>query len=365
MRVMHILDSLNRGGAEILALDVCRNARANNLDLTFVATGGGDLEADFRDSGVTFHRLDRQKPLDLGLSRRIRNIIQDQKIEVVHTHQAVEALHAYLATRRSTVKRVMTFHLCTADTKNKIALSLLVPRMQANVAVSRELLKCLDQDAGFDTNERFYVIHNGIDIRRLEPSGASLRSELGLADNVLLLGMIGNFYPDGRKDQLTLCRALPQLLAKVPNAHVIFVGGSFPGSQQMEECITLCRELAVSDRVHFLGKRADIPDVLSALNIYVHSSLNESLGIAVIEAMLLGLPVVVSDIGALLEVTGNGEHAATFRTGDPEDLTLKLLELCQDTNRRLALAENGKRWAQREFSIQGHINNLLQLYAKI
>lgn len=52
IKALHILDSLNRGGAETMMLDVCRNAKARGLDLTFVATGGGDLENDFRDSGV-------------------------------------------------------------------------------------------------------------------------------------------------------------------------------------------------------------------------------------------------------------------------------------------------------------------------
>src|SRR6266498_2723090 len=107
MKVMHILDSLNRGGAEMLTLDLCRNARANNLDLTFVATGGGDLEADFRNSGVSFQRLERRLPVDLKLARRIGRIVKDREIDVVHTHQAVESLHAYLATRGTDVKRVM------------------------------------------------------------------------------------------------------------------------------------------------------------------------------------------------------------------------------------------------------------------
>src|SRR5437870_5751467 len=98
MKVMHILDSLNRGGAEMLVLDVCRNALANNLDLTMVATGGGDLESDFSNSGIPFYRLDRRRPMDLGLARRIRTIIEEQQIDIVHTHQGVEALHAYLAT---------------------------------------------------------------------------------------------------------------------------------------------------------------------------------------------------------------------------------------------------------------------------
>ena len=89
MRVLHILDSLNRGGAEMLELDVCRNAAANGLDLTFVATGGGDLEWEFRGSGVEFIRLQRRFPLDPGLVWKIRQIIAERKIQVAHCQQPV------------------------------------------------------------------------------------------------------------------------------------------------------------------------------------------------------------------------------------------------------------------------------------
>ncbi len=340
---MHILDSLNRGGAEMLELDLCRNARANNLDLTFVATGGGDLEGDFRNSGVTFQRLQRRLPVDLRLARRISRIVKEREIDVVHTNQAVEALHAYLATRGSQVKRVMTFHLCTSDGRNKVALNLLAPRMDANVAVSHELLKCLGHEAGFKTSERFHVVHNGVDARRLEPTGANLRAELGLNDGALVLGMIGNFYPDA-----------------------LFIGGSFADAPQpLAECVEICRELGISERVHFLGKRADIPDLLVAMDIYVQSSVNESLGIAVVEAMLSGLPVVVSDIGALLEVTGEGEYAATFRTGDAADLAGQLIKLCRNEDRRRDLGQQGKGWATSHFSIETHIANLIKLYNQV
>ncbi len=364
MRVMHILDSLNRGGAEMLALDVCRNARANNLDLTFVATGGGDLEADFRSSGVVFHRLERRLPVDLRLAARLGRIIKELGIEVVHTHQAVESLHSYLATRGTNVKRVMSFHLCTADTKNRVALKFLVPRMNANVAVSSDLLKCLNQ-AGLKTAE-FHVIHNGVDVKRLTPSGFDLRAELGLGPNNLIFGMVGNFYADGRKDQRTICRALPRLFAQAPNAHFVFVGGSFSDAPEIfEECVNLCRQQKLSDRVHFLGLRSDVADILHSLDLYVHSSVNESQGIAVVEAMLVGLPVIVSDIGALLEVTDNGECAAVFRTGDAEELAAELVELAQNQQHRARLGTKGKAWATRRFSIEIHIGNLLNLYDAI
>jgi L-malate glycosyltransferase len=365
MKVMHMLDSLNRGGAEMLALDVCRNARTHKLDLTFVATGGGDLEGDFRGSGVVFHRLQRRLPVDLRLVTRLGRIIKDRGIEVVHTHQAVESLHAYLATRGTNVKRVMTFHLCTADTKNRVALKFVTPRLNAGIAVSNDLLRCLSE-AGLETAKNFHVIPNGVDTARLQYADRGLRSELGLNESNVLLGMIGNFYADGRKDQRTICLALPKFFQRVPNAHFVFVGGAFKDSTELlEQCFEITRQNNISDRVHFLGKRSDVANILHSLDGYVHSSVNESQGIAVVEAMLVGLPVIVSDIGALLEVTGNGDCALVFRTGDAEQLADQLLRLAQDGGLRARLGGMAKAYATRCFGIEAHIQNLLALYENV
>ena len=368
MRVMHILDSLNRGGAETLALDLCRNARARGLNLTFVATGGGDLEEEFRTSGADFVRLRRELPVDLSLAARLREIIHERKIEVVHCHQAVEALHAYLAARGANVKRVLSFHLCAADAKNRLALKFLAPRMDACIAVSRDLRVCLSE-GGFETEKNFHVVYNGVDARRLgtDAEGArALRSELGLDENGLLLGMVGNFYTDGRKDQLTVCRALPRIFAEVPGAHFIFVGGYTESEPRLyDECVAFCREQRLEDRVHFLGKRADIPAVLGALDLFVLSSRADTFGVAAIEAMVVGVPTVLSDIGPFLEISGNGEYAVHFRTGDADDLARVILELLNDEVERARLCVRGREWAAREFSIEAHIASLLHLYESL
>ena len=121
MKVMHILDSLNRGGAEMLALDLCRNARGHNLDLTFAATGGGDLEDDFREAGVDFVRLNRRLPIDLKLCAGLRRVIKERGIEVVHVQQEVEAVHAYLATRACV--SLVSASILYCEAKNRWALN--------------------------------------------------------------------------------------------------------------------------------------------------------------------------------------------------------------------------------------------------
>ena len=364
---MHILDSLNRGGAEMLALDVCRNARRNALELTFVATGGGELEDDFRRSGVDFVRLRRRAPVDFALAARLREIMQERAVQFVHTHQAVECLHAYLAALGTKTARVMSFHLCAADAKNRLTLRWLAPRMEANIAVSRDLLSCLKKESGFAKRARnFHVIYNGVDAGRLQSAGGDLRAELGLGEGELLFGMVGNFYAGARKDQLTVCRALPVLLRRAPQVHFAFAGARPPTAPRMyDDCVSFCERAGISRHVHFLGPRADIPDVLRALDLFVFSSLQEGMPIAVIEAMMLGVPTVVSDIPPLLEITGGGAHAAVFRTGDADELTRLLLELVNDPQQRARLGEEAQQWAIDQFSIDAHIANLKDLYCSV
>ncbi|HEX8180569.1 MAG TPA: glycosyltransferase family 4 protein [Pyrinomonadaceae bacterium] len=366
MKVLHILDSLGRGGTEVLALDLCRNARAAGLDLILAATGGGALETEFRRSGVEFVRLKRRLPVDLLLAAQLRALIRRHAVAVVHTHQAVEALHAYLATRGAGVRQVMSFHLCAADAKNRRALKFLAPRMDANIAVSRDLLACLGAHARLDTACNFRVVYNGVDEHRLKPAGGNLRAELKLAPDALLAGMVGNFYADGRKDQLTVCRALPQLFAAAPHAHFVFVGAHAADAPQVfDECVRVCQQQGIAPRVHFLGQRADVPDILRALDLFVFSSRADSFGLAVVEAMLTGVPAVVSDIGALREVTAEGRYAVMFRTGDADELAQRLIELANDRARRAALGARGRVWAAEQFGIAAHITRLRELYAAL
>lgn len=363
VKVLHILDSLNRGGAETMALDVGRNAKANGLDLTFVATGGGDLEEEFRHSGVDFIRLHRRRSLDFGLVAQIRQIIIERNIQVVHSHQPVEALHLYFATRGLTTKRVLTLHGVYPGAKNELALRFVLPRTHGRVVISGDLLGWMGKKRGLATDHNFFVISNGVDVKRLRSSGRGLRDELGLAAESVLIGMIANFSPVAQKDQMTVCKALPRLFAAAPRAHFLFVGGrSETAPHLFDDCLEYCRQKQIDERVHFLGKRSDVADVLNSLDVFVLSSRREGSPISVIEAMMMGLPSVLSDIGALRELSNNARYAILFRSGDGEDLAEKLIALVDNSEYRVSLGRQAQQWASEKFSIATHIANLNRFY---
>ena len=367
MKVLHFLDSLDRGGAEAQALDVCRNAARYGLEMTLVTANGGAMESEFQASGVEYIRLSRMLPMDVRLVSQLRRIIREREIEIVHGYQPVDGLHLFLATRGlKNVKTVLSFQGFIQDRKNRITARFLIPRVGANIAVSRGMLKWLAEVDRLETSRRFTVIYNGADPSRVAPTGKSLRTELDLGPDSLLIGMVGNFYRDPRKDQLTICRALPAVFREFSNVHCVFAGQAEAGAEdKLAACVDLCREHAIVDRVHFLGGRSDVPDILAALDVFVFSSLHEGLPLAVSEAMLAGVPMIVSDIEPLLEVTGGGEFAGVFPVGDEKVLAEKLIGLLGDRGRRNDLAHRAEAFAVANFSIDAHLSSLLKLYRSL
>ena len=363
MRVLHLLDTINRGGAEMQALDVCRNARRYGIELTFVTAQGGAMEKDFQGSGAEYFKLSRRLSIDLTLVLKLRKIIKDQKIELVQSYQAVDGLHCYLATLGLPVKQVLSYQGFISDRKNLQTLRFLIPRMDANICVSKGLLKWLEKNDKLDTSRNFYVIYNGADPARLAPSGKSLKKELSLSADTLLFGMIGNFYRDRRKDQMTLCESLPKVFAEIKDARCVFAGSVEAGAEEkFQMCVDFCRENAIAEKVFFLGGREDVPDVLDALDLFVFSSLHEGLPVAVSEAMLGGVPMIVSDIEPLLEASGNGKYAEVFPVQNAEVLSEKILNLLKDKSQRESLAACAFRFASENLSIEAHLRELEKLY---
>ncbi len=364
MRVLHFLDTLNRGGAEMQVLDVCRNAADFGLEMTFVTAQGGVMEKDFRQADVDFYKLNRRFPVDLYLASQLRKIIKEQKIQIVHGYQAVEGLHLQIAARGlKNVKRVLSFQGgMSPDWKNRRINKFLIPRMDANIVVSRGLKKWHTEIDNFDA-ENFTVIYNGADTKRLQPTGKSLREELSLPKDALLVGMVGNFYREPRKDQLTICQSLPKVFAEIPNVHCIFAGKIEDGAEEkMADCLNFCIEHKIIERVHFLGGRSDVPDVLAALDLFVFSSLHEGLPLAMAEAMLAKVPLIVSDIEPLLEASDDGEYAEVFPAKDAEILSEKILKLLKNKNLREDLANRAFKFAEENFSIEAHLQSVKNLY---
>ncbi len=365
MKILQIRDKLARGGIEILLFDILKNVKALNLEMKLVTFCEGDFDKEFLESNISIIKLKRKYPIDLRLVKSLRKVIIENKIDVVHSHQAIEGLYAFLATRGLDVKNVISHHGSTYPLKDKMVMKYLIPRIAANISVSQSYLNRLSEIEGFNTSKNFHVVYNGIDKTKLDVSPIDLKKELNIPDSNLILGMVGNFYGSGR-DQLTICKTLPRLFKEYTNIHFVFVGGwSKENSLNFHNCHNFCKEQKLLNRTHFLGARKDVGNILKTLDIFVYSSNHDTFGIAVVEAMLAGKPVVLNDIAPMLEISNNGEFAEIFKTKDTNSLIKALKKLIDNHENRHLLGQRGKVWATENFTISNHIEQLKLLYNRI
>ncbi|MFJ5760215.1 glycosyltransferase family 4 protein [Neobacillus sp. NPDC093182] len=129
-----------------------------------------------------------------------------------------------------------------------------------------------------------------------------------------------------------------------------------------EELQHQSKALGLEENILFLGKRDDIPSLLSNSDIFVHASLLDNQPLSVIEAQLAGIAVIVSDAGGLPEMVEHGKTGIITRAGDPTALFSQLTELLTNDQYREALGSNAKKWALTYWSIDSAVNNLLGVY---
>ena len=130
MKVLHLLDSPGKGGTEILTLNLCRNAKLNGLDIVLVTSSKSIMNEEFKSTGIELINLSRKLPIDFNIILKLKQIIRQKNIDIIHTHQAVDGIHAYLSASGKKIKKVMTFHGHIPSKKDDFILKFLIPRIR-------------------------------------------------------------------------------------------------------------------------------------------------------------------------------------------------------------------------------------------
>jgi len=367
MRIAYLLGSLNRGGTETLLLDVFRNAHQNGLEAIGVYRKTGTLEQDFLQSGVPLFKLSFQKNV-LGYLFRLRKLFIDKQIELIHAQQPLDALYAWLACMGTGIQIILTLHgydYNNTKLANKI-LSFIIKRTSINIFVSDTQREYYQQKYTLKSQKQ-RVVYNGISFDKFNipdsilNTNKSLRDELKLAHDTLLLGTVGNFV--SVRDQLTLCRFLKKLSDANIKFHFLFVGKRDESNPYLyNDCVDYCQLNGLSELVSFLGSRNDVPVILSQLDAFVYATDHDTFGIAVVEAMAVGIPVFVNDWGVMTEITEQGKYATLYKTKDPGDLLRHFLLFLQNRTIYKSKAIDAARFVRDTYSIEKHIQNLKKVY---
>jgi len=183
-------------------------------------------------------------------------------------------------------------------------------------------------------------------------SGSNIRDELRLSSKDLVVIMASNI--SAAKGQLDLLMAMETLVDKFPDMHLLVAGTpstTDPDTKVYDSKLKrYTAEKGLTNNVHFLGWRSDIPDLLSASDIYVSTSYTESFPDAVREAMLFGIPVIATNVGGTSELVSESKSGFLFEPGDLKSLVLHLTSLVENPQLRTTMGIEGKRIIGVKFS---------------
>jgi glycosyltransferase involved in cell wall biosynthesis len=208
------------------------------------------------------------------------------------------------------------------------------------------------------------VIYNGIPLERfdlrLSPAErAAVRNEIGLKpDNVVLIQVARLDY---LKDQATAIRTLERLVAETRDVHLLLVGEG----PEREAIQNLVRDRGLMAHIEFLGLRTDVPRLLAASDIAFLTSISEGIPLALIEAMVAGLPVVATRVGGVPEVVVDEQTGLLAPAGDDESLARNILRFACSSELRAHMGREGQRRAYGSFSERQMHDGYQRLYQEI
>ncbi|RJR42404.1 MAG: glycosyltransferase family 1 protein [Deltaproteobacteria bacterium] len=192
------------------------------------------------------------------------------------------------------------------------------------------------------------VLYNAVDLARFTGGKTSrkVREELGIPPEEPVVGLVARL--DHRaKGHPELIRAMALLKNRL-TFHAMMVGGG----RRQEEMRDLAGSLGLGDRVHFLGNRRDVPELLGAMDIFVLPSHSEGVSLAVLEAMAAGLPVIVSAVGGLPEIVKHEENGLLIPPKDAEALAGSLARLLENPDLARRLGEKAREHIREKYSLE-------------
>ena len=286
IRVLEVLATLKRAGAEMLVSSLVAGLDRSRFEpavVTLYDASPNDLEPVVREAGVPLTRLGKRPGFDLRMFARLRRVLDEFRPDVVHTHSYVMR-YTLPVVRCAAVHTVHNIAAQEVDRAGKLVHRIGFHRGVIPVAVADEVARTFEAEYG----RRPRTILNGIDAAKFHRPEAreEWRRTNGFRDDDVLVVSVARLVPQKN----------PHLLARsLPDGFRLLLAGEGP----------LRDELSGLDSVHLLGVRADLPELLSACDVFALASDWEGHPIALMEALAAALPTVATDVGGVSEIVGD------------------------------------------------------------
>jgi glycosyltransferase involved in cell wall biosynthesis len=358
LKVLHVDPETSFGGGERQVAGLIRHLAHRGHENVLAASPGAPLAAIVPAADARRRPLAIRNDVDLVAAWRLRRLVAQESPHIVHFHTSrALAMSPWLRgyADRCVVTRRMDYSLRRGWWTDR----LYNRSVAAAVAISEEVRRKL-LAAGVRA-ERLHVIHSGVEPAAGLPGAsgrAAARARFAVGDE-LALGIVAAL--ETRKGHDVLWHAIARLRGDGVRLRCLVCGD---GSQR-SALEALARHLGIIDVVGLLGEQRQVADVLAALDVFVLPSRYEGLGVAILEAMAMALPVVATAVGGIPETVADGRTGLLVPPEDPAALAAAIAALDRDRALAQRMGEAGRRRVIAEFSMEAMASRYERLYEAV
>lgn len=364
LRLVHVINSLGLGGAERNLVELVKYADRTRFDVQVLCIySTGPLAEELDALGVSVTSLNLTVELGVIHWWHMFRFFLRVRPDIVHAHLPEARWLALPAARLAGVRRRVA-HVQNTHWQWRARLRMLdkwAVRSATSIIACSEAVKRYCREAGGYPIQKVTVIYNGADARRFSRgSGRTVRRRLALPQDACVLICVASLIP--QKGHKYLIEAFAMIRKSHQDAILVFVGSGEPAFTQGLR--TLAEEHGVLSSLRFLGNRRDVPDLLSATNVFVLASLWEGLPLAVVEAGFAGLPAVTTAVGGLVEVIADGENGYLVPPKEPEAFAAATILLLGSSEDRRRMGKAAVERARQSFDSKVLARTVEDLYLK-
>jgi glycosyltransferase involved in cell wall biosynthesis len=358
MKVFHLYSSFTPGGAERRILSLAKSLNEIGVQNTILSPKGGFLCREAERLGIERHPLNIRNSLDPFGIFSLFIAVKRREPDILHIHQGKIFWPAIFVKRLFGNRLKLVFHR-RLDKKSSFFSRGHYRFADRIIAVSKRVAKNLIELDKVNPS-KVSVVYNGIEIEE-EPEPERVIEMYGLRGKVVIGAVGGMSKPEG-KGQRYLLEAARLLREDYTNLHYLIVGdGSIKN-----ELERYSQKIGVSDIVTFCGYQERVYDFIGAMEIVcLLSCRTDALPAVLIEAQLLGKPVIGTDIGGIPETFVDGVSGFLIRPRDVEGLRQHLAELIEDEKKRKVMGSAGKELAEDRFSVKKCCEQIKSVYESL
>ena len=336
------------GGSGVMATELGKSLAKKGHEIHFITysqpvrLGGFRSNIFYHEVAVSDYPLFDYTPYETVLASKMVDVVKREELDVLHVHYAIPHASAafmakqILAAQGVHIPYVTTLHgtditLVGRDPSFEPVITFCMNESDAITAVSESLRE--DTYKHFNATKDILVIPNFVHPRSKTIHNIQEIRRRYAIDNEPIMCHISNFRKVKRVDDVL--KMFDKVNQKIPSK--LLMVGDGPERYGLEE---LCAQLGLCDRVVFIGKVRETQEVLEISDLFVLPSETESFGLAALEAMAMGVPVISSNTGGIPEVNINGETGFMSDVGDVEDMAKNAIYILEDEDRKKNFGEN-------------------------